>query len=250
MKVSKLFVWSVIFTLLTIVGSLEAGAQKKGHFYLGGATSFIFSNNDSNSPSSLIYSIEAGLSFNFFHKFSLLGGLGGFRSVVSFPETGPRCESISGPLLYSGAAYCFGEKGKTFRPIASLVAGYRIAIPMEREEPLYDKNAPDDVTDYRYVPLVKSDGIQSNITRQVTSDGFFARASIGTDIHIREVILNVSIIGELTEYYTGAFIKTSSEGFGKGSFLKDGTPVYRSGKLPFGERLRGCVGLSLNVILP
>ena len=196
-----------------------------------------------------MYSLDAGLSYELPHGFSLMGGLGGFRSAVSFPGSGPRRESLSGPLLYGGAEYRFRDEGSTVRPVASLVAGYRLAIPMESEEPLYDVDAPDGVTDYRYVPLVKTDGVRSGVTRQVTPDGPFLRAGIGTDIRIGEVILNVSLTGELSDYYTGAFVKGSAERFGKGASLRDGTPAFRAGRAPFGERLRGAAGIAVKVRL-
>ena len=127
--------------------------------------------------------------------------------------------------------------------------GYRLAIPMKTGEPLYDRDAPEGVKDCRYIPLVVTDGVQSRVSSQGSADGVFLKAAVGTDIRLGGVSLNVSLTGELTEYFSGAFAKGTAGRFGRSGTLTDGTPVFRAGRMPFGERLRGAAGIAVTVRL-
>lgn len=247
MKPSSFCVRAVAAGLLGLALCHEADGQKRGHFLLGAGTSYVFGSE--GSPSNLMYSLGAGLSYDLTGRVRLTGAFGGYRSAVSFVGTAPRREPVSGPLLYGGADYLLGMPGGGCIPVVSLGAGYRLALPTKTGEPLYDHDAPEGVRDRRYIPLVVTDGVQSGVSSQGGADGLFLRAAVGADIRLGGVSLNVSLTGEVTEYFSGAFAKGSGERFGRAGGLTDGTPVFRAGKAPFGERLRGALGITLKVTL-
>lgn len=247
MKPSSFCVRTALALIVCLSGSHEATGQQRGHFLLGAGTSYVFGTE--GSPSNLMYSLGAGLTYDLRERVRLTGALGGFRSAVSFPGTGPRRESVSGPLLYAGAEYLLGMPTGKCVPVVSLGLGCRLAIPMKTGEPLYDRAAPEGVKDSRYIPLVDTDGVQSRVSSQGSADGVFLKAAVGTDIRLGGVSLNVSLTGELTEYFSGAFAKGTAERFGRAGTLTDGTPVFMAGRAPFGERLRGAAGIAVTVRL-
>jgi hypothetical protein len=154
-----------LLTLFLCLLGVQAFCQQKGHFLLGGGTSCIFGDGTADNPSNLMYSLEAGISYDLLENLRLTGGIGGFRSVMTFYGGEKQYESANGPLIWLGADYLFLPEGKAIRPSASLSIGYRRAIPRA-----------------------------SN-----SADGAFLHTSIGTDFHLGGLSLNLSLTAELTQ---------------------------------------------------
>lgn len=144
---------------------ISAFCQQRGHFLLGGGTSCIIGSGSADNPSNLIYTLEAGISYDLLEHLRLTGGFGGFRSVMTFYEGVKQYESANGPLLWLGADYLFLPEGKAIRPSASLNLGYRLAIPRA-----------------------------SN-----SAEGAFLHAALGADFHLGGLSLNLSLTAELTQ---------------------------------------------------
>ena len=154
-----------LLTLFLCLLGLQAFCQQKGHFLLGGSTSCIIGNGTAEDPSNLMYSLEAGISYDLWEHLRVTGGFGGFRSVMTFYEGIKQYESANGPLLWLGADYLFLPEGKAIRPSASMSLGYRLAIPRA-----------------------------SN-----SAEGAFLRTALGADFHLGGLSLNLSITAELTQ---------------------------------------------------
>ena len=157
-----------LLTLLLCFLSTCALCQQRGHFLLGGNTSVIFGAGTTDNPSTLFYTLEAGISYDILERLRLCGTLGGFRSVMSFSNEGWMAETANGPMVRLGADYLFSMPWKHLRPSASLSAGYRLRIP-----PVADARAS-------------------------RPDGAFLQAAIGTDFLVGGLCLNLSLKGELT----------------------------------------------------
>lgn len=160
----------ILALFLCLLSMSTALCQQKGHFLLGGGTSVIFG---SESPSILMYSLEAGISYNILESLRLTGTLGGFRSVMSFGDDGWQPQTANGPLARIGADYLFLPEGSAFRPSASLSVGYRLRVP----------------------PGADSPGLTGPPVR---ADGAFLTAGIGADICVGGLCLSIALTGELT----------------------------------------------------
>lgn len=156
--------------LLLCLLSYTATCQQKGHFILDGGTSVIIGDK---KPSVLMYSLEAGISYDLLQRLRLKGSIGGFRNVMSFDRTGWIPETANGPLVRLGADYILLPEDKRFRPLASFSAGYRLRIPPEA-----DSSAMEGIP--------------------VQPDGAFLCAALGADIRIENLTLGFSVTGELT----------------------------------------------------
>lgn len=155
---------------LCLASMTSAFCQQKGHFILGGGTCVIFG---TGSPSVLMYSLEAGISYDILESLRLTGTLGGFRSVISFGDDGWQPQTANGPLARIGADYLFLQEDSTFRPSASLSVGYRLRVP----------------------PGADSPGLAGPPVR---ADGAFLMAAVGTDVRIGSLCLSIALTGELT----------------------------------------------------
>lgn len=154
-----------LLTIILCLLGLQALCQQRGHFLLGGGTSCIFGNGTPDNPSNLLYTIEAGISYDLIEHLRLAGGFGGFRSVMTFYEEEKQYESANGPLLWLGADYIFLPEGKAIRPSASLNLGYRLAVPRASNSAV----------------------------------GVFLRAALGADFHIGGLSINLALTAELTQ---------------------------------------------------
>ena len=155
----------IISALLLCATVIAAQGQQKGHFILGGGPEYIFGKED--VPSTLMYSLEAGISYNILESLRLSGSLGGFRSVMSFYKEGRQAQTGNGPMVKLGASYIFLPNGRYISPAASFGAGYRATIPPKED--------------------VK------------TTDGFFLEAGMGADINIGGLRLNISVKAAMTQ---------------------------------------------------
>lgn len=155
--------------LLLCLVSFSAISQQKGHFILGGGTEIILGSGTGDSPSTLMYALEAGIAYNILESLRVTGTLGGFRSVMSFDNEGWQGESANGPMIRLGAQYLFLPEERKLRPLASLSAGYRLRIPPEADSP----------------------------GRKV--QGAFLTAEIGADLLLGGLRLGISVTGELTQ---------------------------------------------------
>ena len=260
----------LLFILALAQSPVILSQEKNGHFVVGANTSYVFGGNEIDNPSNLMYSIEAGISYNLLETLRLTGGIGGFRSVMSFYNSGQRMENLNGPMAWIGAEYIFNPNGKGIKPVLALGLGYRLFVPSSMadltypsfNEGLFDgdtmlKNTENHI--WKYIPFNTREGLTAKIMHQSGAEGIFLRCGIGTDIAIGNLSLNVSIIGELTEFYTGSFAKDTGERYGRVVVLHTldednvpigaGTKVYTAGKKPFPQRLRGVVGLSIKLLL-
>ena len=163
-----------LLLLLTLSAfSLPALCQQKGHFLLEGGTSVIFGAGTADSPSTLFYAIEGGISYDLLENLRLTGPIGGFRSVMTITGNGWRADTVNGPLLRIGAQYLFLPEERAFRPSASLSIGYRLRVPPEA---LSLGQAP-------------SPG---------RADGPFLTAGLGTDLRVGGLRLGIALTAELT----------------------------------------------------
>ena len=154
----------IISALLLCTTVIAAQGQQKGHFILGGGPEYIFGKE--GGPSTLMYSLEAGISYNLLESLRLSGSLGGFRSVMSFHKEGRQAQTGNGPMVKLGASYIFRPNGRYISPAASVGAGYRVTIPPEKD---------------------------------VKTDGFFLEAGMGADINIGGLRLNISVKAAMTQ---------------------------------------------------
>ena len=154
----------IISALLLCTTVIAAQGQQKGHFILGGGPEYIFGKE--GGPSTLMYSLEAGISYNLLESLRLSGSLGGFRSVMSFHKEGRQAQTGNGPMVKLGASYIFLPNGRNISPTASFGAGYRATIPPEKD---------------------------------VKTDGFFLEAGMGADINIGGLRLNISVKAAMTQ---------------------------------------------------
>lgn len=154
----------IISALLLCATVIAAQGQQKGHFILGGGPEYIFGNE--GVPSTLMYSLEAGISYNILESLRLSGSLGGFRSVMSFYKEGRQAQTSNGPMVKLGASYIFLPNGRHISPAASFGAGYRATIPPDED---------------------------------VKTDGFFLEAGMGADINIGGLRLNISVKAAMTQ---------------------------------------------------
>ena len=240
------------FFLASLPGGQDAFCQQKGHFAVSTSVETIIGGSAADNPSNLMYSIEGGITYDILERLRLHGAFGGFRSLLSYYGSALREEPLMGPQVSVGADYLFGSWGRHVRPVGGLSLGFRYVIPSSGDEPLYEQNPAPGMTDNRYIPYVRTNDRTMDVESRIRSgaDGAFLRAGLGADILIGEVCLNVALTGELTEFFTGGIAKGTGERFGRPDRLKDGTEVFRAGKAPFWERLRGAVGLSLRLMLP
>jgi hypothetical protein len=154
-----------LLTLFLCLISIESFCQQKGHFIVGGGASCIFGSGTAEDPSNLMYTLDAGISYDLFEQLRLTGGFGGFRSVMTFYGKYRQYESVNGPLVWIGADYLFLPEGKVIRPSATMSLGYRRAIPRA-----------------------------SN-----SAEGAFLHTTFGADFHLGGLSLNLSLTAELTQ---------------------------------------------------
>lgn len=154
----------IISALLLCTTVIAAQGQQKGHFILGGGPEYIFGKE--GGPSTLMYSLEAGISYNILESLRLSGSLGGFRSVMSFHKEGRQAQTGNGPMVKLGASYIFRPNGRYISPAISVNAGYRATIPPEKD---------------------------------VKTDGVFLEAGMGADINIGGLRLNISVKAAMTQ---------------------------------------------------
>lgn len=154
----------IISALLLCATVIAAQGQQKGHFILGGGPEYIFGKE--GGPSTLMYSLEAGISYNILESLRLSGSLGGFRNVMSFYKEGRQAQTGNGPMVKLGASYIFLPNGRYISPAASFGAGYRVTIPPEKD---------------------------------VKTDGVFLEAGMGADINIGGLRLNISVKAAMTQ---------------------------------------------------
>ena len=149
---------------------LTATGQQKGHFILGGGPSVIIG---TQKASVLMYSLEAGISYNLLESLRLTASLGGFRSVMSFDRNEWTPESANGPMVSLGADYLFLRETKRFRPLVSLSTGYRLRI------------RPGNVS-------------EGTAVKPVRADGAFLTAALGGDLRIGGLCMGIALTGHLT----------------------------------------------------
>ena len=154
-----------LLTLFLCLMSTCALCQQKGHFILGGGTSVIFGKGSPESPSTLFYALEAGITYDLLDQLRLCGALGGYRSVISWNTEGWEEETANGPMFRAGADYLFPHSSPHIQFLASLSAGYRLRIP---------PNA-----------ILKAEGA-------------FLSAGLGTEFLLGSLRLDLSFTGELT----------------------------------------------------
>lgn len=149
-----------VLVLILCLVSLHVKCQQKGHFIIGGGPEYVFGKGTWSSPSIMMYSLEAGISYNLLESLRLSGSLGGFRSVMA----------TNGPMVKLGADYVFLPNSKYINPTISINAGYRIAMPPKEDERLENR-----------------------------LEGFFLEAKTGADINIGGLKLNLSVKAALTQ---------------------------------------------------
>lgn len=154
-----------LLTLFLCLLSVTALCQQKGHFILGGGSSVIFGKGSPESPSTLFYALEAGITYDLLENLRLTGTLGGYRSLVSWNADGWLEETANGPMLRAGADYLFPLPSRHFQILTSLSAGYRLRIP-------------------------------PNATPR--AEGAFLAAGLGTEILLGGLRLDLSLTAELT----------------------------------------------------
>ena len=154
-----------LLTLFLCLMSVTALCQQKGHFILGGGTSVIFGKGSPESPSTLFYALEAGITYDLLENLRLIGTLGGYRSVMSWDTDGWQEETANGPMLRAGAEYLFPRSSPHIQFLASLSAGYRLRIP-------------------------------PNATPR--AEGAFLSAGLGTEFLLGGLRLDLSLTAELT----------------------------------------------------
>lgn len=159
-----------IVMMCLLVGT-NVSAQQKGHFVIGAAPSFVFGDASTNNPHKMVYSLEAGISYDVLESLRVGGSFGGFKNAASYNTMEGWKEGRSNGLnVKIGADYLLLDANKVFRPTLSLNLGYRFAIPKT------------------------NDNDSNNYLR-----GAFVNAGVGSDINIGGACFNVSVIGELTQ---------------------------------------------------
>ena len=159
-----------ILILILFLFSLQAKSQQKGHLILGGGPEFVWGQGTWNNPSLLLYSLEAGISYNLLESLRLSGSLGGFRSVTAFFKDGSQAETTNGPMIKIGAGYVFRPNNKYISPTISISGGYRTAMPPKEDE-----------------------------RRENKLEGVFIEAAVGADITIGGLKLNLAAKAALTQ---------------------------------------------------
>lgn len=163
----------ILLLLSLSILSGQALCQQKGHFLLEGGPSVIIGSGTKESPSTLFYAIEAGISYDILESLRLTGTIGGFRSVMTITGNGWRADTSNGALFRLGAQYLFLKEERAVRPSVSLSAGYRLRIPPEALSP----------------GQVPSPG---------RADGPFLSAGLGADLRIGGLRVGVALTAELT----------------------------------------------------
>ena len=254
----------LIASFLLCVSGNDAISQTKGHFVIDANTIYVFGTNDTNNPSGLTYEIETGVSYDLSSKLRIGGGFGGFRSVCSYNINNKQKETSNGPCLWVTTEYLLLPQNKIIRPILFAGIGYRFIIPAKTEEIRYEQYPEPGIKDYRFIPVINNNGIRSYTTQQNSIDGIYLKLGIAADIKIGECILNLSMFGELTQYYTGAFAKETGERYGRLERIAIDPPkdkngkdriqgridVFKPGNKPFMQTIRVATGLSIKVLLP
>lgn len=149
-----------VLVLILCLVSLHVKCQQKGHFIIGGGPEYVFGKGTWSSPSIMMYSLEAGISYNLLESLRLSGSLGGFRSVMA----------TNGPMVKLGADYVFLPNSKYINPTISISGGYRTAMPPKEDE-----------------------------RRENKLEGVFIEAAVGADITIGGLKLNLSAKAALTQ---------------------------------------------------
>ena len=97
----------ILLLLSLSILSGQALCQQKGHFLLEGGPSVIIGTGTKESPSTLFYALEAGISYDILESLRLTGTIGGFRSVMTITGNGWRADTSNGALFRLGAQYLF-----------------------------------------------------------------------------------------------------------------------------------------------